>query len=234
MGWQKIRGVDYGPPTPAVDMDAVREMIQAEVRAAIALLPEPARGLEGPPGRDAEPIHPDTIRLMVLTEVQNAIAAMPVRDGRDAYELEILPAIDEKRSYARGTFATHKGGLFRYTGTSWQMVVRGVDTVRVTTSKDDPRLFTIRIATSDGETTESLTIPVPLYRGVYRAGTEYARGDKVTYDGSEWICIVDKTTSSPAKSDEWQLTVKRGRDGKDGKPGPKGDKGDPGMDLRYQ
>ena len=34
-------------------------------------------------------------------------------NGRDALEIDVLSAIDETRSYPRGTFASHRGGIVR-------------------------------------------------------------------------------------------------------------------------
>ena len=37
----------------------------------------------------------------------------PGADGRDAIQIEVLPAIDEAKSYPRGTWASFRGGLIR-------------------------------------------------------------------------------------------------------------------------
>lgn len=62
----------------------------------------------------------------------------------------------------------------------------------------------------------TLTFPVEIYRGVYRDGQPYERGDCVTFGGSEFHCN-EATTTKPEQSKAWTLKVKRGRDGKDGK-----------------
>ena len=54
-----------------------------------------------------------------------------------------------------------------------------------------------------------------LYRGVWKEGDSYERGDCVTWGGSLWHCEKD-TTDKPETSESWKLAVKRGRDGRDG------------------
>src|SRR5690606_29576866 len=55
-------------------------------------------------------------------------------DGKDAVDLEILPGIDEQKQYPRGSYATHRGGLWRaYERThgmrGWECIVDGVDEI---------------------------------------------------------------------------------------------------------
>lgn len=96
---------------------------------------------------------------------------------------------------------------------------------------------TIRILRPDGSELGRKTFPVPLYRGVYAAGTGYVKGDSVTYGGSLWIAR-EATKDKPGEgATAWQLAVKAGRDGREGKPGkdggpgPKGERGDPGRNF---
>jgi Collagen triple helix repeat (20 copies) len=82
-----------------------------------------------------------------------------------------------------------------------------------------------------------LTFTVPLYRGVYAAGTTYTTGDAVTFGGSVWIAKATTTAKPDDGTPQWQLAVTRGRQGsqgRDGAPGPqgpKGDRGDPGRNF---
>lgn len=63
-----------------------------------------------------------------------------------------------------------------------------------------------------------VTLPVPLYRGVYVAGKTYDVGDNVTCNGCVWIAQ-QVTTARPggagSTSRAWVLAVKAGRDGRD-------------------
>ncbi|MBF2850479.1 portal protein, partial [Escherichia coli] len=63
-----------------------------------------------PVPRDGRDYDPDVLQKAVL----DAVSALPApQDGRDATALEILPAIDDQKSFPRGTYATHQGGLWR-------------------------------------------------------------------------------------------------------------------------
>lgn len=53
-----------------------------------------------------------------------------------------------------------------------------------------------------------------VYRGEFRAGQEYRRGNLVSHEGSVWHCNADGTKHLPAVDlDCWTLAVKRGKDG---------------------
>lgn len=52
------------------------------------------------------------------------------------------------------------------------------------------------------------------YRGTWKDGVEYRRGDFATDHGSLWHCWTP-TTDRPGSSSCWQLTAKRGANGKD-------------------
>src|SRR4029434_546329 len=76
-------------------------------------------GEPGEPGKNGEPIHPDTVALMVRELVEKAVAGLPKAidgragdPGRDAADIHPLPEIDESRSYPAGTWAKHNGGLW--------------------------------------------------------------------------------------------------------------------------
>lgn len=105
----------------------------------------------------------------------------------------------------------------------------------VTLEQVDERTW--RMGRSDGSIVGMVSFAVPIYRGVYVAGTGYVKGDAVTYAGSLWIAR-EATKDKPGDgATAWQLAVKAGRDGREGKPGrdggpgPKGDRGDPGRNF---
>lgn len=153
-------------------------------------------------------------------------------DGRDALSLDPLDAIDETRSYARGTWACHRGGLVRYDGFKWKCMVRGISHESDELSPD----FRTRIRKTfytDGTVYEVSTVsPVMIYREVFKEGTEYTRGDCVTYDGAVWICVVDIAKGKPGMTPDWKEAVRRGREGKPGKDGARGIDGKDGKDFR--
>lgn len=148
--------------------------------------------------------------------------------GRDAAQIDVLPYIEDDRSYARGTFASYRGGLVRAARTTdyldtlkegetietkgWQIVVNGLGDREI--KQVDDRTFAVRLVDTAGKVTEAkIEMPVMIYRGVWRDGP-YARGDTATWGGSLWHCE-EPTQDKPGTSKAWKLCVKKGADGKD-------------------
>ncbi|EOA3870135.1 phage gp6-like head-tail connector protein [Salmonella enterica] len=206
--------------------------ITAMVSDAVAAIPAP---------RDGKSVTVDDVQPMIQELVSSAIPEFPdvkslVReavallpppepgrdgeDGRDALSLEILPFIDEGKSYPRGSYATHNGGLWRaYEKThgmrGWECLVDGVAGIDIQHSEQ--RSFTLTVnRTSGASETKSFDVPVMIYQGVYKSGQEYLPGDTVTWGGSLWHCD-EKTQDKPGEngSKGWTLAAKRGRDGRD-------------------
>jgi hypothetical protein len=141
--------------------------------------------------------------------------------GRDAFELDVLPAIEFSRSYPRGTLAQHQGGLWRAHATTqgehgWACIVDGIAATRV--SHESERVFTFHLTRSSGAyETAAFNVPVLIYRGVYQTGRTYQAGDLVTWGGSLWHCNAPSDAKPDANAEAWTLAAKRGRDGKDAK-----------------
>ncbi len=115
-------------PVPAdgksITPDDVRPMLEQMVKEAVSHIPAP---------RDGRDYDPEVLKQAVL-EAVNALPAP--QDGRDATALEVLPAIDDQKSFPRGTYATHLGGLWRaYEKThgmrGWECLVDGVADIDV-------------------------------------------------------------------------------------------------------
>nr|HAM4953527.1 hypothetical protein [Escherichia coli] len=200
-------------PAPVVpDMPDVAHLVREAVKAAVAEIPAPV-----------VPEMPDIAHL-VSEAVKAAVAEIPAplsaRDGRDALQIELEPCIDETKSYPRGTYATHKGGMWRahektHGMRGWECVVDGVSGINI--KQDEERLFTISLEKASGVVEEkTFAIPVTIYRDVFKAGTEYDTGDTVTWAGSLWHCN-EKTSDKPGEpgSKGWTLAVKKGRDLRD-------------------
>ena len=225
-------GRDYDP-------DVLRKAVLEAVNDAVANIPQPADGKSLTPDdvrpmleqmvkeavshihvpRDGRDYDPDVLQKAVL----DAVSALPApQDGRDATALEILPAIDDQKSFPRGTYATHQGGLWRaYEKThgmrGWECLVDGVADIDV--SMTGERLFSVVVRQSSGQRTEkTFSLPVMLYRGVFRAGETYHPGDTVTWGGSLWHCnSMTEDKPGEAHSSAWTLAAKRGRDAGGGK-----------------
>ncbi|MGU9936768.1 phage gp6-like head-tail connector protein [Enterobacter asburiae] len=206
--------------------------IGAMVSEAVAAIPVPRDG-KSVTTEDVQPMIQELVSASmpelpdVKSLVNEAIAALPAaepgkdgEDGRDALSLEILPFIDEGKSYTRGSYATHNGGLWRaYEKThgmrGWECLVDGVAGIDI--QQSEQRCFTLTVnRTSGASETKSFDVPVMIYQGVFKSGQEYLPGDTVTWGGSLWHCD-EQTQDKPgeAGSKGWTLAAKRGRDGRD-------------------
>ena len=189
---------------------------------------EPGVGERGPAGEPGAPGEPGR-------DGRDGRDGKDGIDGRDAADLVILPALDEAKSYPRGTWASHKGGLWvarRATEgmDGWECIVVGL--AGATLESEGDRDLSVALELSDGRiVSRALSFPVMLDRGVYRAGMIAKKGDCVSFGGSMWVAQVD-TEAKPGEGDDWRLAVKRGRDGKDGKNGTNGRDGLNGKDWK--
>jgi Collagen triple helix repeat (20 copies) len=81
---------------------------------------------------------------------------------------------------------------------------------------------TVTLVRKDGSRLGTVTLPIPIDRGVWKPGTWYGKGDGVTWGGSFWIAQ-EATQAKPGESGvdsrAWRLAVKRGTDGKAGRDG---------------
>ncbi len=198
----------------------VGPMLSDLVSKAVAGLPKP---------KDGESVPIDQVQKMIDEAVTKAIAAVQMpKDGErglDALDIDVLPAINEARRYARGTYASHKGGLWVSRRSTegmdgWECIVNGVCDIEYTPNEDDPRVWGVKTLLADGKS-HSMAVYVPsvIYKGVFREGDEYSPGDTVTWGGSLWHCN-EATKDKPLDgSKSWTLCAKKGRDGKDGRNG---------------
>jgi hypothetical protein len=77
---------------------------------------------------------------------------------------------------------------------------------------------------------QSFVVESVEYRGLYKVGQQYAKGDLVTWGGSLFIATRSTDTCPETTTDDsWRLAAKRGRDGKDGKNGKDGVDGKDGQ-----
>lgn len=217
--------VKNGKDADPVDLEQL-----AKDAAALIVLPEVKNG------KDAEPVDLEAVAALVklpelpvpekidLDAIARAAAALvpaavvkEPEHGRDALDLEILPAIDEAKQYPRGTYAAHLGGLWKsYERThglkGWECIVDGIAAVNVT--QDSVREFSVTLAKSSGRVEEQkFTLPAMIYKGVWRPG-EAQPGDTFTFGGSLWHCD-EATTDKPGESKAFTLAAKRGKDGND-------------------
>ncbi len=84
----------------------------------------------------------------------------------------------------------------------------------------DGRTLTLRFSRGEVAKEFAFRLAIPIDCGVYREDASYAKGDGVTFGGSWFIAQKDAPVGKPGDSDDWRLSVKRGRDGKDAAPIP--------------
>jgi len=228
---ESIKG-DVGLPGAdgrSVDAAEVAAMVAGEVAKAVSAIPPASNGRDGIDGKDGSP-GADGRDGRDGKDGREGVDGVDGSPGRDAIDLDILPAITESKSYPRGTFARHAGGLWRATHDTdgmrgWECIVEGVAGVKLQPDDADSRLVTLGVTTSTGKSTElALRLPATRYRGVFREGDDYDLGDMVTWSGSVWHCNRATSDKPIEGGDAWTLAVKRGRDGKDGAapPAPRG------------
>ncbi|WP_295986459.1 phage portal protein [uncultured Variovorax sp.] len=202
-----------GADGQSVTAEDLAPLVAEEVTKAVALIPKP---------KDGESIPPDQVRRMVDEEVAKAVSALPPpkdgEAGRDALQLELQPAIDLEKSYPRGTYARHAGGLWRaFEATKglhgWECIVDGIAELRI--EQPSGREFMLVARTSSGaEVSKSIKVAALVDKGVFRAEESYEAGDGVTWGGSFFIAQKDAPIGKPGEPgcDGWRLAVKRGRD----------------------
>jgi hypothetical protein len=206
-----------------------------DIEKHIRNIPAGADGLPGKPGSDG----------IAGKDGRDGRDGRDGKDGRDAFEVEILPGIDTAKSYPRGSWARHKGGMIRafrdtdavgetLEASGWSVLIDGIAGIQFDAGAD-LREVAIQCRMTSGQVfTHKLSLPVPLYKQVFKEGITYHPGDVTTYANSLWHC--NKETSAKPGTDPaaWTLCVREGRHGKDGDRGPAGPAGKdgrPGRDL---
>lgn len=170
---------------------------------AISELPVPVDGINGIDGKDG----------------LDGCDGKDGEDGRDATQIEILPTIEEGKSYPRGTYAKHNNGLWRafertFGMRGWECIVSGIADIEI--EQVGEKHFSIAMVTSeDQKVVKEFNLPVMLYKGVFKEADVYSKGDVVTWGGSAWHSNVDENKSKPGTNSDWTLTVKKGRDYKE-------------------
>ena len=190
----------------SVAVDDVRPLLEQ----LVAEIPRP---------QDGKSVTIDDVRTLAEELVKSAVAEIPRptdgEPGRDGLHIEVLPVIDEAKSYPRNTYATYRGGLWRsFEKTAgmrgWECIVDGLADIEFDLA--DSRQFRIKVMTARGVLQEkNYQLPVPKYQGIFKSGNQYSAGDMVTKAGSLWHCLTD-TTDAPGQNSAWILAVKKGQD----------------------
>lgn len=179
----------------SVTLDDVRPLIEEGIAAAAAALPAPKDGCG--------------IKNLLIDRAGNLVATMD--DGRIA---DLGPVVGKDADVAAlEKFITEKiDALPKPKDGKDGFSLKDFDA----TLMEDGRTVLLSFEQSDQSYKVELGFPVMVYRGVFKDGQTYARGDTVTWGGSLWHCDAEETTDKPDGSEKhWTLATKRGRDGKD-------------------
>jgi hypothetical protein len=184
-------------------------------------------GIDGKDGKDGTSVSIEDVKSMAEGWLsKNIQQPKDGEHGKDSTELEVLPGIDDDKSYPKGTWASYKGGLIKSMRTTsslmgkslleagWDVIVQGVHSVEVH-PLDDGEFAVKTILTGGKDHITKFAVPVMVYKGIWKEGA-YTKGSTVTTGGSLWHCNKD-TTDKPGTSESWQLCAKKGTDGRDGK-----------------
>jgi hypothetical protein len=192
-------------------MKAENESLKARI-AALEARPQPEKG------EDGKSIDPAAVEAMVEGAVAKAVAELPApqngNDGKDAAGI-----VEALKDNGELVLTLADGRLVRTGIRDGEKGLDGRDGFSLDDFDCEPvDERTMRLKFTRGEETHSyeLVFPVPVYRDVYKEGTEYERGDMVTWGGAVWHC--DAPTKDKPGTENWTLAVKKGRDGKDAKP----------------
>ena len=220
---------EKGKDADPVDMAA---QIAEEVQRAVAALPV---------AKDGQSVTLDDVRPMIEEAVTKAVTLIPVpkdgvngKDGRDG--LDVVKFIRDDRGHLNGILRDGTTvDLGEYVGKDGAPGERGKDGRDgvsydgIEEAIEDGGRFLVRRHKLNGEVVseQRFLMGTMIYRGVFKEGQTYTRGDTVTWGGSLWHCDADGTDDKPdGVTKSWTLASKRGRDGKDGatkpptKPGP--------------
>lgn len=199
-----------------LDLSKVETIIEEKIKS----IPAPKDGIDG---KDADPVDMEAIKLMVSDAVKEAVSQIDLpeakdgEDGKDALQIDIEPSIDESKSYHRGTYAIHDGGLWRsYRRTNgmggWEVIVEGIKSIEV--DFDGHRDFSLNIQKSSGDVVKKdFNVPAMIYKDMWKEG-EYKAQDCVTLSGSLWVALKDTSIRPGESSDDWRMVAKKGGTGK--------------------
>lgn len=189
-------------------------------------LPAPEKGEKGDKGEageagqsvtleDVRPLIESAIKSLDLPKGEKGDTGDAGKDGRDALDLDFIPVIDEQKSYPWGVYASHRGGIWKsYKVTSgmegWQCIVDGI--ADMSEEFDGERTIKRITRMSSGkEVVTEIKMPSVIDKGVHRDNQSYEKFDAVTFGGSLWIAQKDAPEGKPGTSEDWRLSVKRGR-----------------------
>jgi hypothetical protein len=183
-------------------------LMKAEILSALGdavkAFPPPA------PGRDGVSVSVDDLRPVVAELVTAAVAALPApRDGRDG-----LPGVPGVPGEKGEKGMDGKDGTPGIDGKDGAPGADGLGFENLELKFTDATGYVF--AVESGGRLKEWPLATPWFSGVWRQGNTYPKGAIVVYKGDQWTAKAD-TFNRPGETQDWQLSVRRGRDGKDAK-----------------
>ena len=218
---------------PAVDgKDADPDLIKQMVTEAVAALPPAEKGKDADPAQVEELVVQHVERVLAGWERpkdgapgENGADGTPGLNGKDGIDAmdvmvdregQLVFTMSDGRMKNVGLVIGKDGepGRDGVNGAPGKDGVDGVGFDDLDLIENDAGVF---LRCVRGENVKEWRLPVMRYRGVFKDGQVYRKGDTVTWGGSLWHCDADGTDDKPdGPTKSWTLASKRGRDGKDG------------------
>lgn len=186
--------------------DADPEVIAAQVRDAVAAIKLPEI--------DSEAV---TASIKALVD-----AIPPAADGSSVTLADVEPMIEQRMATWALDFERRAHDVLQRSIDRMPAPKDGADGLGfddLSVDYDGERGFSMKFTRGEVIKAFEFTLPVVIYREVFRDDAEYAKSDSVTFGGSLFIAMKDAPQGKPGSSDDWKLAVKHGRHGKDGDPG---------------
>jgi len=168
-----------GEDGKSVTIEEIQPMIDDAAVKAVANLPVPKdgqQGEKGEKGEDGASISQDAVRAMIneaVAEIMRGIK-QPAdgAPGRDALDIDLMAGIDEQKTYQRGSWATHRGGIWRAHSTTdgmrgWECVVDGITSYSFE-QVDARNCLAVAEMASGKVTKKAMVMPTMIYCGVFR------------------------------------------------------------------
>jgi hypothetical protein len=179
-------------------------------------------------GADGTSVSVDDVLPQLREDMRHALDSLPrPKDGKsvtiDEVMEQVTPALEAMHSKWALDFERRMQDVFQRSVDRMPAPKDGVDGKdglgfdEMAADFDGERTVTLRW-TRDSQAKEfPLVLPIPVYQGTYSEAKDYARGDTVTWGGSQWTALKSAPEGQPGnESTDWKLTVKRGDRGKQG------------------
>lgn len=215
-----------------VDMDAVREIVAELVAPAVLdvqrMADDSALRVVGECGPELvkmipvpqapEPIAPDmeAIGLLISEKVSKAVEAIPAaKDGDNGVGLS--DALIDKDGNLVITMTDGR------TKTLGKVVGEDGEPGKTFTLDDfdieqtDERTLEFKFLRGDTMHSFEIEFPVPIFKGAFKEGQAYTRGDMTVWGGSLWTATKETSSKPDMPESGWMIAARKGRDGKDAK-----------------